>query len=144
MVGVLALAVASKQNRSATLALALEPVRGQGIETLRLGPGRHVIGSSAECSHPLRTAGVQPRHCEIRVDAGRATLRALDFRTWLNNAPVRQADLRPGRPRPWCPRRRRNSSFKPSSAMRKWKTGWSTWKAGLPSAPRSLIPAAGP
>ncbi len=59
------------------------------------GPGRHVIGSSADCSHSL-TDGVQPRHCEIRIEAGHATLRALDFRTWLNNGPVRQAELRSG------------------------------------------------
>ena len=86
-----------KTARPTILGLALEPVRnGIGIETMRFGPGRHVIGSSAECSHNLLTAGVQPRHCEIRLEAGHATLRALDFRTWLNNGPVRQAELRPG------------------------------------------------
>ena len=55
-----------------------------------------MIGSSADCSHSLRTDGVQPRHCEIRLEAGHVTLRALDFRTWLNNGPVRQAELRSG------------------------------------------------
>ncbi len=44
----------------------------------------------------LRANGIQPRHCEIRIDAGRATLRALDFRTWLNNGPVRQVEIHVG------------------------------------------------
>ncbi len=97
MVAVIEPAVASKNRPAAIRGLALEPVRnGDGIETMWFGPGRHVIGSSAECSHSLLTAGVQPRHCEIRLEAGHATLRALDFRTWLNNGPVRQAELRAG------------------------------------------------
>src|SRR5579862_6881669 len=77
--------------------LALEPVRNStGAETIWFGSGRHVIGSSSECSHVLQAPGVQPQHCEIRFDAGHATLRALDFRTWLNGGPVRQAELHSG------------------------------------------------
>src|SRR5580704_17618338 len=88
--------VSSSKTTPATInGLSLQPVRsGGGVESLWFGPGRHVIGSSTDCSHNLRTAGVQPRHCEIRLEAGHATLRALDFRTWLNNGPVRQAELR--------------------------------------------------
>ena len=89
--------VASKTPRTGISGLALEPVRsGHGVETLWLGPGQHVIGSASECSHVLRANGIQPRHCEIRIDAGRATLRALDFRTWLNNGPVRQVEIHVG------------------------------------------------
>ena len=90
-------AAGSKNSADTIARLALEPVRiGGGIETMWFGPGRHVIGSSADCSHSLGTAGIQPRHCEIRLEAGHATLRAIDFRTWLNNGPVRQAELRSG------------------------------------------------
>src|SRR5580700_10998658 len=89
--------VASKTSRSGISGLALEPVRNSaGVETLLFGPGQHLIGSSSDCSHVLRASGVQPRHCEIRIDAGRATLRALDVRTWLNNGPVRQVELHVG------------------------------------------------
>lgn len=97
MVAVVDPAVAPKNSPSAIGGLALEPLhQGGGIETMWFGPGRHVIGSSADCSHSLRNDGVQPRHCEIRIEAGHVTLRALDFRTWLNNGPVRQAELRSG------------------------------------------------
>ena len=95
MVAVIEPAVSSKSSPATVRGLSLEPVRSGG-ESLWFGPGRHVIGSSTDCSHNLRTAGVQPRHCEIRLEAGHATLRALDFRTWLNNGPVRQAELRSG------------------------------------------------
>ena len=89
--------VASKAPRNGISGLALEPVRNSaGVETLVFGPGQHLIGSSSDCSHVLRASGVQPRHCEIRIDAGRATLRALDVRTWLNNGPVRQVELHVG------------------------------------------------
>jgi pSer/pThr/pTyr-binding forkhead associated (FHA) protein len=89
--------IASNSPVNGISGLALEPVRhSHGVETLWLRPGQNVIGSSSECSHVLRANGVQPRHCEIRIDSGRATLRALDFRTWLNNGPVRQVDLRIG------------------------------------------------
>ena len=89
--------VASKAPRNGISGLALEPVRNSaGVETLLFGPGQHLIGSSSDCSHILRASGVQPRHCEIRIDAGRATLRALDVRTWLNNGPVRQVELHVG------------------------------------------------
>jgi hypothetical protein len=98
--GMVALAeqnVASKTPRNGISGLTLEPVRNvHGVETLVLGPGQSLIGSSSDCSHILRANGVQPRHCEIRIDAGRATLRALDFRTWLNNGPVRQVELHVG------------------------------------------------
>ena len=73
--------VASKTPAHGLSGLALEPVRtGHGVETLWLGPGQHVIGSASECSHVLRANGIQPRHCEIRIDAGRATLRALEYK----------------------------------------------------------------
>jgi hypothetical protein len=89
--------VASKTPRNGISGLTLEPVRNvQGVEALVLGPGQNLIGSSADCSHILRANGIQPRHCEIRIDAGRATLRALDFRTWLNNGPVRQIEIHVG------------------------------------------------
>ncbi len=98
--GMVALAeqkVASKTPHNGISGLTLEPVRNvQGVETLVLGPGQSLIGSSSDCSHILRANGVQPRHCEIRIDAGRATLRALDFRTWLNNGPVRQVEIHVG------------------------------------------------
>ncbi len=97
MVAVIEPAPSSKTTPATISGLSLQPVRsGGGVEPLWFGPGRHVIGSSTDCSHNLRTAGVQPRHCEIRLEAGHATLRALDFRTWLNNGPVRQAELRSG------------------------------------------------
>ena len=89
--------VASKTPRKGISGLTLEPVRNvHGVEALVLGPGQNLIGSSSDCSHILRANGVQPRHCEIRIDAGRATLRALDFRTWLNNGPVRQVEIHVG------------------------------------------------
>src|SRR5262249_28361312 len=88
---------AASKTRNGISGLTLEPVRGMaGVETLVLGPGQHLIGSGADCSHVLRANGVQPRHLEIRIDAGRATLRALDFRTWVNNGPVRQGELHVG------------------------------------------------
>ena len=70
MVAVVDPAVAPKNSPSAICGLALEPLhQGGGIETMWFGPGRHVIGSSADCSHSLRNDGVQPRHCEIRIEA---------------------------------------------------------------------------
>src|SRR4051812_4740612 len=83
--------------RSEVLGLALEAVRkGIGVEPMWFAPGRHVVGTADDCTHVLIAGGVQPHHCEIQVEGGRASIRALDFRTWLNNGPVRQATLRAG------------------------------------------------
>ena len=58
------------------------------------GTARHRLGVRVFAR--ARADGIQPRHCEIRIDAGRAMLRALDFRTWLNNGPVRQVEIHVG------------------------------------------------
>ncbi|MEX0702012.1 MAG: FHA domain-containing protein, partial [Planctomycetales bacterium] len=77
--------------------LLLEPVRNQlGIEPLALAPGRHVLGSDADCGIRLDLPGVAPRHCLIVVGEGKTVLRSWDRRTWLNDCLADETLLEPG------------------------------------------------
>lgn len=79
-----------------TTPLVLEPVRHARWPRCLLVPGRHRIGSGAE--NPLRidVAGVAIDHAIIVVGADRVILKAWDRRTWVNEGPVQECELRLG------------------------------------------------
>jgi pSer/pThr/pTyr-binding forkhead associated (FHA) protein len=86
----------STRWNSATL-LALKPAEWlTGLDTVLLTPGRHTIGSDADCTVVLNSAGVRPQHCLIVVGPKRTALKAWDAFTWLNEAPVNESELKPG------------------------------------------------
>ena len=68
---------------------------------VELADGTTSIGSSADCTIVLAAPGVAPRHCEIRIEDGRAVARPLDAvaPTVLNgrqvggDAPIKDGDL---------------------------------------------------
>ncbi len=77
--------------------LALEPVRRQyRMPAILLVPGQVTLGSAGDCTISLKAEGVMPRHCLIESNAKRTVLFAENARTWHNDGPVRETDLRPG------------------------------------------------
>ena len=76
--------------------LVLDPPRHCGLPAIHLGPGKHLIGTSHDCSVRVRADDVQPRHAMIVVSEHRTIVKALDPRTWVNEGPVSEMALRPG------------------------------------------------
>ena len=76
--------------------LVLDPPRHSGLPTIQLGLGKHLFGTSHDCSVQVRADGVEPRHAMIMVSEHRTVVKALDPRTWVNEGPVSEMALRPG------------------------------------------------
>ena len=76
--------------------LVLDPPRHCGLPSIQLGLGKHLLGTSPDCSVQVRVDDVQPRHAMIVVSEHRTVVKALDPRTWVNEGPVSEMALRPG------------------------------------------------
>ena len=76
--------------------LVLDSPRHCGFGTILLSRGKHLLGTSHDCSVQLRAGDVQPRHAMIVVGEHRTVVKALDPRTWVNDGPVSEMALRPG------------------------------------------------
>ena len=76
--------------------LVLDPPRHSDLPTIQLGLGKHLIGTSPDCSVRVRVDDVAPRHALIVVSEHRTVVKALDPRTWVNEGPVSEMALRPG------------------------------------------------
>lgn len=76
--------------------LVLEPPQHCGLPTIRLGLGRHLIGTDSQCTVRVRADNVEPRHVLIVVSEHRTVVKALHPQTWINEGPVSEMALRPG------------------------------------------------
>ena len=76
--------------------LVLDPPRHCGLPSIQLGLGKHLLGTSHDCSVRVRAEDVGPRHALIVVGEHRTVVKALDPRTWVNEGPVSEMALRPG------------------------------------------------
>ncbi len=76
--------------------LVLDPPRHCGLPSIHLGLGKHLLGTSQDCSVRVRADDVEPHHAMIVVSEHRTVVKALDPRTWVNEGPVSEMALRPG------------------------------------------------
>ena len=76
--------------------LVLEPPQHCGLPTIRLGLGRHLLGTDSQCTVRVRADNVEPRHALIVVSEHRTVVKALHPQTWINEGPVSEMALRPG------------------------------------------------
>lgn len=76
--------------------LQLEAVPPAESSPVALPPGRFVLGSAADCDLRLTAHGIQPHHCLILTGARKTILKGWDPRTWVNDAPARETELRSG------------------------------------------------
>lgn len=76
--------------------LVLEPPRHTRWPLVFLGPGKHLIGSSADAAIRVDAEGVQPSHAMILVGDHKILLKALDSKTWVNDGAATETMLRPG------------------------------------------------
>ncbi|MBS0203931.1 MAG: hypothetical protein JSS49_13585 [Planctomycetes bacterium] len=79
-----------------TAPLVLESPRHSGLSSIALKPGRHLIGTTADCGIRLQADGVLERHAIILVGENRTVVKSLDPRTWVNDGPVTEMALRAG------------------------------------------------
>ena len=76
--------------------LVLEPPLHCGLPTIRLGLGKHLLGTDGSCTVRVRADNVEPRHAMIVVSEHRTVVKALHPQTWVNEGPVSETALRPG------------------------------------------------
>ena len=76
--------------------LVLEPPLHCGLPTIRLGLGKHLLGTDNCCTVRVRADNVEPRHAMIIVSEHRTVVKALHPQTWVNEGPVSEMVLRPG------------------------------------------------
>ena len=76
--------------------LVLEPPRHTGLGSIVLVPGRHLVGSAAECDIQLPLEGIGERHALVLVGENRTVVKSMDAHTWVNEGPVTETTLRPG------------------------------------------------
>ena len=76
--------------------LVLEPPLHCGLPTIRLGLGKHLLGTDNCCTVRVRADNVEPRHAMIVVSEHRTVVKALHPQTWINEGPVSEMALRPG------------------------------------------------
>jgi hypothetical protein len=76
--------------------LVLEPPRHCGLPSIALVPGRHLIGTAANCGIRLNAEGVVDWHALILVGENRTVVKSMDPRTWVNDGPVSEMALRHG------------------------------------------------
>lgn len=88
--------IATRRSLNFTVPLVLDPPRHCGLSSIALVPGRHLLGSAADCDIRLSFAGVQPRHAIILVGENRTIVKSMDARTWVNDGPLTEMALRPG------------------------------------------------
>jgi hypothetical protein len=89
--------VRTRPAAAATHCVRLDPVRGcHGLAPVTLRAGTSRVGSSEECDVRVRAGGVAPLHATIDFDGSRARVVANCPLTWLNDGPVRQANLKAG------------------------------------------------
>lgn len=86
----------STHAKNASPLLVLSPMYSVDGECTPLRPGRTTIGSSPKCTITLSGKGVEPLHCLIVAERGKAVAKSSAPKTWLNDAPLRQAVLRDG------------------------------------------------
>jgi|GEM_PF-5631105 len=79
-----------------TTPLVLEPARHARWPRCLLLPGRHRIGAGDENQVRIDVAGVAVDHAIIVVGTDRVILKAWDRRTWVNDGPVQECELRVG------------------------------------------------
>eukprot|EP00913_Durusdinium_trenchii_P008986 g8452.t1 len=89
--------VAPAVAASGSPCFVLEPLLSDsGIEPIVLRPGTVSIGASGDCALPINIPGIAPRHGTIVTEGKRTVIRSEDSRTWLNDGPVTEAQLRAG------------------------------------------------
>ena len=79
-----------------TAPLVLDSPRHSGLSSIALVPGRHLIGTAADCGIQLHADGILERHALILVGENRTVVKSLDPRTWVNDGPVTEMALRAG------------------------------------------------
>lgn len=79
-----------------TAPLVLDSPRHSGLSSIALVPGRHLIGTAADCGIQLQADGILERHALILVGENRTVVKSLDPRTWVNDGPVTEMALRAG------------------------------------------------
>jgi hypothetical protein len=81
---------------TAAVPLVLEPPRHLDLPPVLLTPGQFRLGASPDCHVQLTINGVAAEHATLLVGTHRTILRAIDPRTWLNDALVRETSIRVG------------------------------------------------
>jgi hypothetical protein len=66
------------------------------LPSLFLSPGQITLGSADDCAIRLSGDGVMPHHCRIESSPEGTFLFAENARTWHNEGPVKETELRPG------------------------------------------------
>lgn len=79
-----------------TAPLVLVPARHARWPRCLLVPGRHHLGSGPENEVQIDVEGVATDHAMIVVGTDRVILKAWDRRTWVNDGPVQECELRAG------------------------------------------------
>lgn len=82
-------------DASSQTVLRLIPAHSQGgVQDITLNEGQYLIGSGDNCHVQLSCAGVAEAHCEVHFMGSQVTVKPIDPRTWVNDAPARRRKLR--------------------------------------------------
>eukprot|EP00456_Euglypha_rotunda_P035313 TRINITY_DN271_c0_g1_i10.p1 TRINITY_DN271_c0_g1~~TRINITY_DN271_c0_g1_i10.p1 ORF type:complete len:1077 (+),score=227.45 TRINITY_DN271_c0_g1_i10:6766-9996(+) len=88
--------ISTRRTLNFTAPLVLDPPSHSGVFSVALVPGRHLIGSAADCDIRLNFAGIAARHAIVMVGENRTIIKSMDSRTWVNDSPVTEMALRSG------------------------------------------------
>ncbi|MCG6158537.1 FHA domain-containing protein [Rubinisphaera margarita] len=87
----------SRHRSQTEVCYCLEPARsGTGLDTIEMNDGVYIIGSGNDADIRVDVPGIAPRHCRLTCERERMVLQAEDTRTWLNDGPIRKANVRSG------------------------------------------------